>query len=299
VAVLWASEGRIYGRFGYGLAAQNVIVRADRREISVTAPPAPGTLRAGIPSDLLKELSEVYSRVLAGKPGWSSRDERWWRHLTSDPESRRQGATKTRAVLFENPDGEVEGFARYRIRPSWDDDGPQHEVNVIEVVAATPAAYAELYRFLLRIDLARSLVQGHASADDPLFHLVDEPRRLGARTGDGLWLRIRDLPRALTARRYAAPVDVVFEVTDELLPANAGRWRLRAGAGGALVTCVRADGDPDFTLGIAELGAAYLGGTRLGALHLAGRVREHRPGAVAATSTAFGWPVAPYSIEIF
>ncbi len=46
---------------------------------------------------------------------------------------------------------------------------------------------------------------------------------------DNLWVRIIDLPAALTRRAYAGPVDVVLEVTDELLPANAGRWRLRAG----------------------------------------------------------------------
>jgi predicted acetyltransferase len=299
VAVLWASEGRIYQRFGYGLAAQNVTLRADRRELTITAPPAPGTLRSGIPSDLIKELSEVYSRVLPAQPGWSSRDERWWKHLTADPERDRDGATKTRAVLFENPDGGLDGFARYRIRPGWDDNGPKMEVNVVEVVAATTAAYTELYRFLLRIDLARTLVQGLTSADEPIFHLVNEPRHLGAKAGDGLWLRIVDLPRALTARRYAAPLDVVLEVADDLLTANAGRWRLQIRAGGALVTCTPADGDPDLTLDIGDLGAAYLGGTKLGTLLLNGRITEHRPTAVAAASTAFGWHVTPSAIEIF
>ncbi|MFG2038534.1 GNAT family N-acetyltransferase [Dactylosporangium sp. NPDC048998] len=299
VAALWASEGRIYQRFGYGLASQNVAMRADRREVSVLAPPAPGNLRAAVPADAIQELSQVYSRVLPTRPGWSSRNETWWKHLTSDPAARREGRTAERAVLFENPDGVVDGYARYRITPGWDDNGPKQEVNVTEVVAATPTAYAELYRFLLRIDLARTVAQGLSSVDEALFYLVDEPRRLGGKVADGLWVRIIDLPRALTARRYAAPVDVVFEVTDDLLEANTGRWRLRAGAGGALVTCTRADGEPDFSLDIADLGAAFLGGTPLGALHQAGRIREHRPGAVAATSTAFGWPVAPNSIEIF
>ncbi|WP_432979230.1 GNAT family N-acetyltransferase [Dactylosporangium sp. CA-233914] len=299
IAVLWASEGRIYQRFGYGLASHNVTMRADRRELSLRVPQGPGTLRSGIPSELWKQLAEVYSRVLPSHPGWSSRDEKWWKHLTSDPADRREGATTTRAVLYENPEGVVDGYARYRIRPGWDDNGPKQEVDVVEVVAATTEAYAELYRFLLRVDLARSLVQSHSSIDEPLFHMVDEPRALGGKIGDGLWLRITDLPRALTARRYAAPLDVVLEVTDEIMESNAGRWRLRAGAGGALVNCTPADGDPDLTLGIADLGAAYLGGSRLGALHLAGRIQQHRPGAVAATSTAFGWPTAPYSIEIF
>jgi predicted acetyltransferase len=306
VAALWASEGRIYQRFGYGLASQNVTFRADRRELSLRVPAAgslhsTGSLRSAVPSAVIEELAQVYSRVLPTRIGWSSRDEKWWKHLTDDPETRRDGKTAMRAVLYSNAAGEVDGYARYRIRSDWDDNGPKQEVNVTEVVAATAEAYAELYRFLLRIDLARTLVQGCASVDEPIFHLVDEPRQLGAKVGDGLWVRILDLPRALTARRYAAPIDVVLEVTDAIVPGNAGLWRLRAGAGGALVTCAPAgDGAAaDITLDVADLGAAYLGGTRLGALHLAGRIVEHRPGAVAAASTAFGWAVTPSSIEIF
>ncbi|MEV6924183.1 GNAT family N-acetyltransferase [Dactylosporangium sp. NPDC051485] len=299
VAALWASEGRIYQRFGYGLAAQNLTIRADRRELSLRVPPAPGTLRSAVPSDVIEELSQVYSQVLPTRPGWSSRDATWWGHLTSDLEHRREGTTPARAVLWENPDGVVEGYARYRIKPNWDDNGPKQEVNVIEVVATTTAAYAELYRFLLRVDLSRTLVQGCSSVEEPLFYMVDEPRQLGGKVGDGLWVRITDLPRALTARKYAAPVDVVLGVTDALMEGNAGRWRLRVGAGGAVVSCTPADGEPDLSLDIADVAAVYLGGTSLGALHLAGRVREHRPSAVAAASAAFGWPTKPNSIEIF
>ncbi|GAA2644568.1 amikacin resistance N-acetyltransferase Eis2 [Dactylosporangium fulvum] len=299
IAVLWASEGRIYQRFGYGLASQNVTLRIDRREVALRTAQEDGTLRAAVPSEVVKELSGVYDRVLPGRPGWSSRNETWWAHLTSDPESRRDGYTAARAVLYQNPDGGVDGYARFKVRNTWDDNGPKHEVNVTEVVAATPVAYSALWRFLFRIDLSRTVVLGLSNVDEPLFHLVDEPRRLGGKLGDGLWLRIVDLPRALTSRKYAAPVDVVLEVTDALLPSNAGTWRLRVGAGGALVNCARVDSAPDLTLDVADLGAAYLGGTKLGMLALNGRVVEHRPGAVAATSTAFGWHVTPSSIEIF
>ncbi len=301
IAVLWASEGRIYQRFGYGLASQNVTIRADRRELSIrgTAGAGTGTLRGAVPSEVLKELSEVYARVLAEQPGLSSRDDTWWAHLTSDPEKHRDGFTATRAVLYENADGAVEGYTRYRVRNEWDDNGPKGEVNVIELVAATPDATAALWRFLLGVDLTRTVVKGQSSVDEAIFHLVDEPRRLGGKVGDGLWLRIVDLPRALTSRRFAAPVDVVLDVTDDLLPANAGRWRLRVGAGGALVNCAPTDAPADLSCDVTDLGAAYLGGTKLGALAATGRVREHRPGAVAAASTAFGWHVTPLSIEIF
>ena len=44
----------------------------------------------------------------------------------------------------------------------------------------------------------------------------------------------------------------------------------------------------------AALGAAYLGGTRLGALAAAGQVTELRPGALAELSAAMAWDPAPW-----
>ncbi len=74
--------------------------------------------------------------------------------------------------------------------------------------------------------------------DDPLLALLVDPRGALPRLGDNLWVRLLDVPTALTARRYCAPVDAVLEVSDDLLPANAGRCRLTTapycgGAGGA------------------------------------------------------------------
>ncbi|WP_448074063.1 sterol carrier protein domain-containing protein [Georgenia yuyongxinii] len=127
--------------------------------------------------------------------------------------------------------------------------------------------------------------------DDALRGLVVDHRAAHAVEHDGVWLRLLDVPGALSARRYQARVDVVLEVRDTLLPANAGRWHLRGGPDGASV--VPATEDADLALGVADLAAAYLGGTSLGALALAGRVDEVTPGTLAAASAAFGWPVAP------
>ena len=52
-------------------------------------------------------------------------------------------------------------------------------------------------------------------------------------------------------------------------------------------------------LDIRELGAAYLGGTRLGALAAAGLVTEVRPGALGPLSAAMTWDPAPWCPVIF
>ncbi|NJC66925.1 GNAT family N-acetyltransferase [Planosporangium flavigriseum] len=299
VAMLWASEGRIYQRFGYGIAAlRHIIPGADKREIRLnrSSTPEAGRLRDASPEQVRKDLQQVYERVRPERPGWSSRDENWWSRLLDDSPSRRQGYTSRRALLFEGP-ARVDGYALWRRKGDWAETGPKGEVNVAEVVAATPEAYLALWEFLFSVDLARTVRYPFAAPDEPLRYLVNEPRALGDRVADSLWVRLVDVPAALSTRRFAAPVDVVIDVTDALLPDNAGRWRLTGDATGA--ACTPTTDAADLACDVADLGAVYLGGTGLGALAAAGRVRELRPGAVAAVAPRFGWHRAPSALDIF
>jgi predicted acetyltransferase len=300
-AVLWASEGRIYPRFGYGLASQGLHLEIDTREAALRedwqqpAAAAVGRLRDGEPGTLLKDMQPVYERLRSERPGWSSRNDAWWRYILADTEKRRDGGTPRRAVVLDGPDGPT-GYAVWRSKEGWR-NGPNGEVHVTEVVAADPASYTALWRFLLSIDLIRTVRYWCASMDEPLLHLVAEVARLDPRMFAGLWVRLTDVGAALAGRRYAAPVDVVIEVTDALLPENAGRWRLTGDLDGA--ACAPTTAPADLACDVRELGAAYLGGTSLGHLAAAGRLRELRPGALLAAGAAFGWHRAPSAIEVF
>ncbi|MTK04363.1 GNAT family N-acetyltransferase [Micromonospora sp. CP22] len=297
IAVLWASEGRIYPRFGYGLAAQRFHVSGETTELRLPAPtPDEGRLRLDSPADRQADLARVYDAVRADRPGWSSRDDRWWRYVLVDPEAHRGGATARRVVLHEGPDG-VDGYGLFRTKSDWADAGPNSLVTVDEVVASTPAGYRAIWRMLLSLDLTRRLSWMRAAVDEPLLRLVNEPRRLDFRLVDALWVRVVDVPGALAARRYAADVDVVIEVTDELLPENTGRWRLRGGPTGA--SCTPASGPADLACDVRCLGELFLGGVTPVALADAGRLRELRPGALAAASPAFGWHRSPSAMEVF
>ena len=115
--------------------------------------------------------------------------------------------------------------------------------------------------------------------------------------GYGLWVRLVDVPRALAERTYGEPFEVVLEVEDEVCPWNAGRWALRWD--GTTATCAATATPAGLSLSSTELGAAYLGGTRLEVLARAGRVRELRGGALAAASRGFTGARAPWCPEIF
>ncbi|MGK5681320.1 GNAT family N-acetyltransferase [Actinoplanes sp. URMC 104] len=294
IAALYASETAIYPRYGYGPASERVRFDVHSREVKVAGPPAPaGRLRLVRPQQAKAELAAVYERLRVHRVGWSSRPDHWWDFLLKDSESQRDGATELRGVLYETADGPA-GYATWRVKDDWNRHGPAADVRVREVVAGDPGVYAELWRFLLSIDLTRSASFHFGAVDEPLQYVVDEPRKLGRSLTDGLFVRIVDLPAALEARRYATPVDAVLEVSDPILEANTGRWRLTGGPDKA--SCVRTDDAPDLACSITELGAVYLGGTTTAALVASGRVRQLTDNLPTA---AFQWHRQPSSIDMF
>jgi predicted acetyltransferase len=297
IAVLWASEGRIYQRFGYGLASTVLSLSFERHEVQLTVPADVRGLRETTPAQVRDELVKLYDETYRQRPGWSGREERHWDYRLADVPAWRQGATALRAVLHRDTGGATDGYALWRTESRWTEVGPSGTVHVVELVARTPEAYTALWSFLMNIDLTRTVRMWLAGADEPLFRAVSDPRQLNARLSDGLWLRILDVPAALQARRYATAIDLVIEVRDDRIPSNNGRWRLTGSPDHA--RCVSTVDEPDLSCDIRALGATYLGGSSLDALAATGQVVEHRPGALVRAGLALRWHVAATSPEIF
>jgi predicted acetyltransferase len=288
LAVLWASEGAIYARYGYGVATRAAHVVARRPAARLAVAPAVGSaLRAGPAGDHVEAMRAVYERVRPDRPGLLDRPGPWWGDRLNDPESERRGAQPLQAAVVED------GYALYAVRPEWGEEGPAGDVGVRELVAATPQARARLWAFLLDQDLTKTISWRLAPVDEPLWLMLTDPRAMRTVVFDGLWLRLVDVAAALSARTYASDPSVVIEVSDEFCSWNAGRYRLASG------TCSRVDDAPDLALDVSALASAYLGGTTLLALAAAGRVRELTPGAVARASAAFRGAVAPWCAETF
>ncbi|CAM5441236.1 hypothetical protein SAVIM338S_02638 [Streptomyces avidinii] len=300
LAVLTASDPAIYGRFGYGTATYSVSVDIDTTRVRLSVPPGTDDVRLRLadPLKALPDCERVYAALVAGRPGMPARQPGWEMQGLVDPPEQRAGASALKCVVAEGADGEVVGYARYRVKPDWEQTGSDGKVQLHALDALDPAAYAALWRYLFGIDLAWRVRAFGRPVDDPVLHLVSDVRRTQARLRDGLHVRLVDLPGALAARAYGAAVDVVLEVEDSFCPWNEGRWRLSAGAAGAgaagAAVCTRTEDPADLELSVRELGAAYLGGVTLTSLAAAGRVRELRPGALAEASRAFSGDVAPW-----
>ncbi len=302
VAVLFASESGIYGRYGYGRASWHAAYRLRRGEGSLApgAPADPGLrLRIAEPLSARAELAQVYDLALAERPGLYARTEPWWDRLLTDLHSEDGSSRQIRCVLAEDDSG-PRAYAVFTSTERWDEDAglPRGVLEVSEAIAADPAATAALWDNLLSRDLVSEFHARMRPVDDPLLYLLADPRRVRSVVSDGLWVRLVDVGRALAQRHYASPVDVVIEVADELRQHNAGRWRLAAQASVApasfRATCERTTAPADVVLPVWALGAAYLGGTGLTAMASAGLITETTPGSLAALSTAMSWEPAPW-----
>jgi predicted acetyltransferase len=300
VAVLWASEATIYGRYGYGVASRKYTVEVDRVDARLRAD-APSDDSVSLQLTPITDMPAVMAAVDAAmpdRPGSFRRHATWIESQLIDSEDRRNGYSALQSVVARRGQ-EPLGYALHRFKP-----GSVRNFNlsdgdalVWEQQALSPAVYAMLTRFLLGLDLMRRVRWWNQPPDTPLPHLLTDPRQARTTVVDALHLRVVDVPVALSGRRYAAPLDVVIELTDAVFAENARRWRLRGDRTHA--TCEPADAPADLTMDIETLGAIYLGGTSLTSLASAGRVRGASPDVVGQVSIAFGWDVQPWCLNVF
>ncbi|NYH55417.1 putative acetyltransferase [Nocardiopsis arvandica] len=298
-AALWASEGAIYGRFGYGpaVAEMETGLRRPHARLRADAPRDPSLrIRLADPEQVRPDLERVHREVAAVQAGRFQRAEHWWDRTLRDLPEQRGGGGPLRAVVVSGPGGPL-GYALYRTRNRWERDGSHGEVHVQEVTATAPAAWTALYEHLFNRDLVGEVLFASLAVDDPLHHLLADRGRAVPTLYTSLWVRLVDVPAALSERSYAAPVEAVLEVADRFAPWNAGRWRLRAGTGGARVEAT--DAAPDVSLDVSHLGAAHLGQTALDGYLRAGLLTEHTTGTVERLDTALHRSRAPFCGQVF
>lgn len=298
LAGLWASEAAIYGHFGYGPAAvqHELELQAHRARL---LEPATGSIRLAVmdSADGWAIPAALYDTVRAGVPGMLARDDTWWRwRRWYDPRHRRPGGAGRLQLAIHEDGGAPRGYLLYRRSSEWHAGYPDDRLIVVELVATTPAARHALWSYALSMDLVARVKAWNQPADEPLPWLLADPRSVHGTSRDSLWLRILDLPRALTGRRYASTGSLTMAVTDPQLPANHGSFRLDASPDGATVQPHA--GPADLTLHIRDLAAVFLGGHRLHTLAAASRVHGS-PATLARADALFASPAAPWCPEIF
>lgn len=283
LASLRASEARIYGRFGYGVATRGreVAVRADGagwRE------PVTGAVRMVVGEEIVPALTAVHGRIALDRTGGIVRPAPWWQSTVG----RRIGKHRhTIAVVHTGPDGVDDGFAL--AAPGDGDPFAARTMRVSDLHATGVDATAALWRFLLGLDLVGRVEGWLRPPDEPLELLLADPRDVTV-TGveDETWLRLVDVPAALAARSWGAGPAVRLGVRDRMFPGNDGVYRIGDGA------VERVAAPPELECDVAALAMAYLGDRAPSLLAATGWWRVHDAAAVARADALFATGTVPW-----
>ncbi len=295
LAGLLASEAPIYGRFGYGLATYSASFTVARARTAFARPFAdPGRILLAAPGQARAEAPRVWEAVRLSQPGMLNRTAAMWDVQFEDSEATRDRLGEQQVALHQEA-GRCDGFAVFRQKVDWDFDASN--LRIEQLLAASPAAYAALWRFLFSIDLMGRFEALDRPPAEPLAHLLADPRAVRPSVTDGTWIRLVDVPAALGGRRYPVSGSLVLAVEDDFCAWNRGVYELVGGPDGA--ECRPSARPPELELSAAELGAAYLGGTSLRLLAGAGRVRERASGALDRADAMFSWPVPAWNPSHF
>ncbi|MDH6226084.1 GNAT family N-acetyltransferase [Streptomyces sp. MJP52] len=292
LSVLLASEATIYGRFGYGPATCTERLTVPRHRAALALPrargadPDPGSvevLRRSACGDLLEE---VYDRYRRRQPGALSRPRRWWELGAGQPPV---AEAPRHVAVHRDADGVPDGYASYALA--------DRVLTVDETVAADDTVFTALAGCVLGHDLVEKVVFQHVPPGHPLrWQLADHRAGEVGSVTDWLWVRLLDVPRALTSRGWFTDGELVLDVDDPFLGEHT-RHLLTVRDGTA--DCVPTDRGPDLSLDVRDLGSVYLGGTPVSTLVRAGHIRAHRPGAAALADALFRAERPPHCLHWF
>ncbi|RSD15369.1 GNAT family N-acetyltransferase [Amycolatopsis eburnea] len=293
LSVLLASEAVIYRRFGYGPATYTQRLTVPRHQAGLALPrsragaEAPGSVEVRPRAECVGTMEEVYDRYRRTQPGALSRPPRWWSSGAGQPPI---APAQRYVAVHRDAGGVADGYASYAV-------GEPRTLTVDEIIATDDAVFTALARFALEHDLVTDVVLKHVPPGHPLRWQLGDFRaaEVGGDT-DWLWVRLLDVPRALTTRGWSADGELVLDVTDPFL-AERGRYLLTVRDGKA--GCVPTDREPGLSLDVSDLGSIYLGGTTPSTLVRAGHIEAHDPEAAAVADALFRTERAPHCLHWF
>lgn len=294
LAALTATEGAIYGRFGFGVSShdQRIEVTSDRRFTLGEEPQ--GSVEMAVPTaidNLLRQVFGDFHRTHRGSHGRLD----WWVQFASGAWSyeNQRVNRRRRAAVHRDTDGRPDGVVAYEVDKSFGST-----IVVKDLIAVNAAAELALWEFLGSIDLVTRITATKVNPSTPLPWAVRDPRliRLTAHI-DLTWLRILDVERALAVRGWDRPGSVTLRVTDPL-GWCAGTYRIDVAGPGSPAEVTRVHDDEAPVIGIAGLGSLYFGTVRATTLAAAGRLRGDDDG-VRAVNRLFATDDSPHNLTEF
>ena len=297
LAYLWASEGTIYGRFGYGLASQQASIALPKERTAFAQPFEPrGRVRFVTAAEALELFPPLYERVRDIRPGMFSRSRAWWetRRLADDPSRRRAGPgaappgaprARRRARRLRDVPHRAGHRQRHHDRQG---DRPRGDRPDARRQSASSGASCSTSTG------SRAIECDYLPTDSALVLLLAEPRHLKQTLSDA---RLGQARRRGGGARARVPWPTARRSSwKSRMPSARGTpaaGTSRRATSGAPTTSA------DLRLDVSALGSVYLGGFTFGDLVRAVRATELRPGAAPAPTRCSDLRRGPWCPEIF
>src|SRR4051794_13313772 len=202
-AILYAAEWPIYGRFGYGPATWSTDWRIRTRAARFSRTPAWGSIEIVSRTMAKDTLMEIYDRYRVAQVGEITRTNARWDNDLGLVESPGRPRWSGQVAIHRDASGTPDGYVRYHGEEKWDEGIPDNVVVIDELHGVSIEAEIELWRYICTIDLvAVAKVDGRRTREPVLWYLDDARAVRAVTTYEAQWLRLYDIPVALSARSY-------------------------------------------------------------------------------------------------
>ena len=296
LAMLWASMGAIYQRFGYGLASTQVFYAFDpRRAAYQSGEPPAGTVELMSEDDARPIIERLYVEYSRHRNLMLHRAPQLWEALL-----RVQEKQKLYFAVYRNAGGEPRGYAAYQTRSQFDmaEPGPDQVLTTRDFVPVDAEAHRGLWEFFRKHDLVKRVEIGNVAEDDPAPLLLLEPRELRRMTSDGVWLRVVDVEDALVRRPYGDRGELTLEIAgDEMCEWNNGAYLLETD--GERSEVMRTDREPELTMPPRTLATLIAGHSSATQLSRVGLLEARDERALATADRLFATKYRPYCANGF
>ncbi len=294
IAVLHPSRTAIYQRYGYAVVLTRNTYNIEPRylEFAHNRQPAGYFREAG--EDDMEILDDIHRRFIADRTGYMHRTNDMWKSSVLSPPRERGLLSK---VIYEE-DGKPLGYVIYTVEPSreWR-GGLYRDLFIRELNWLSAPSYQAIWEYFSRMDLVYSVSWRQVPVDDPLPHLLIEPRMLNATSYGAMMARIVDIKLALEKRVFGTEGKLTFEIIDRLCPWNNGRWKMETSTGGCSIS--RSDEDPQLVMPVSTMAMLYFGQLRASEASRMGRLDVLRQDALSSWDRTMSTRYRPAENDFF
>jgi predicted acetyltransferase len=268
-----------YRSFGYELATEAIEYRLKPADLATS--PEQSHLRAYREEDL-SSLMPLLDAEAERHNLCVRRSEGHWRS---------NEVRKNRDIAVYERDGDVEGYIIYEISGWREDSDPRRTLSASEIIGATPRAREALVSFMAGFDSMAYGIKLYTPRGEPL-HPYLRSSYVNAKIEPDQMLRLVSVEDALGYLNREASSSLVLEVSDDVMPENAGEYTF----GGPEV--VRgAEAEARVSLDVRQLAQLYAGYLPVRELARYGLIEASSPEALELLETIFPvgdpWLFAP------